>query len=95
MPKKSMGGLEKFSDQHQQMRAGRKLLSDPKKRRLLEEKMSKDPAQQSYLLDAAICSSDMFSMSNPTSESDGDFEFNKVELDLKNQSKNIPYLFPY
>jgi hypothetical protein len=45
-----------------------------------KEKMSNDPVQQSYLLNAAICSSDMFSMSNPTSESDGDFEFNKVEL---------------
>ena len=45
-----------------------------------KEKMSKDPVQQGYLLNAAICSSDMFSMSNPTSESDGDFEFNKVEL---------------
>lgn len=45
-----------------------------------KEKMSNDPVQQSYLLNAAVCSSDMFSMSNPTSESDGDFEFNKVEL---------------
>jgi hypothetical protein len=45
-----------------------------------KDKMSKDPVQQGYLLNAAVCSSDMFSMSNPTSESDGDFEFNKVEL---------------
>ena len=45
-----------------------------------KEKMSKDPVQQSYLLNAAVCSSDMFSMSNPLSDSDGDLEFNKVEL---------------
>lgn len=35
---------------------------------------------QEYLLNAAVCSSDMFSVSNPVSDSDGDFEFNKVEL---------------
>jgi hypothetical protein len=45
-----------------------------------KESMSNDPTQQSYLVNAAVCSSDMFSMSNPTSESDGDFEFNKVQL---------------
>lgn len=45
-----------------------------------KEKMSDDPVVQSILLNSAVCSSDMFSMSNPTSDSDGDFEFNKVEL---------------
>ena len=45
-----------------------------------KEKMSNDPVQQAVLLDSAVCSSDMFSVSNPVSDSDGDFEFNKVEL---------------
>lgn len=45
-----------------------------------KEQMSNDPIQQTILLNASVCSSDMFSVSNPTSDSDGDFEFNKVEL---------------
>jgi len=45
-----------------------------------KEKMSDNPAEQSVLLNYAVCSSDMFSVSNPTSDSEGDFEFNKVEL---------------
>ena len=44
------------------------------------DKMSSDPVQQSILLNAAVCSSDMFSLSTPISNSDGDFEYNKVEL---------------
>lgn len=45
-----------------------------------KEKMSNDPIQQSILLNSAVCSSDMFSVSNPVNDSDGDFEFNKIEL---------------
>jgi len=45
-----------------------------------KEKMSSDPVQQTRFLESAVCSSDMFSVSNPTSDSDGDLEYNKVEL---------------
>jgi hypothetical protein len=45
-----------------------------------KEKMSSNPSRQSVLLDSAVCSSDMFSLSNPVSDSMGDFEYNKVEL---------------
>lgn len=57
-----------------------------------KEKMSNDPSQQSYLLDAAVCSSDMFSMSNPVSESDGDFEYNKVELKKRLEKGEVVFL---
>jgi hypothetical protein len=57
-----------------------------------KEKMSNDPVQQGYLLNAAVCSSDMFSMSNPTSESDGDFEFNKVELKKRLEKGEIVFV---
>jgi len=56
-----------------------------------KEKMSNDPVQQNYLLNAAVCSSGMFSMSNPTSESDGDFEFNKVELKKRLEKGEIVF----
>ncbi len=57
-----------------------------------KEKMSNDPTQQSYLINAAVCSSDMFSMSNPTSDSDGDFEFNKVELKKRLENGEVVFI---
>jgi hypothetical protein len=57
-----------------------------------KEKMDKDPVLQSYYLDAAICSSDMFSVSNPVSDSDGDFEFNKVELKKRLEKGEILFV---
>lgn len=57
-----------------------------------KEKMSSDPVRQSYLLNAAVCSSDMFSMSNPTSDSEGDFEFNKVELKKRLEKGEVTFL---
>lgn len=57
-----------------------------------KENMSSDPVQQSYLLDAAVCSSDMFSVSNPTSDSAGDFEYNKVELKKRLQAGQVIFV---
>jgi len=57
-----------------------------------KEKMSNDPTQQTYLINAAVCSSDMFSMSNPTSDSDGDFEFNKVELKKRLEKGEVVFV---
>lgn len=56
-----------------------------------KEKMSSDPIQQTILVNAAICSSDMFSMSNPVSNSNGDLEFNKVELQKKLEAGNVVF----
>ncbi|HWY35651.1 MAG TPA: hypothetical protein VNX68_13480, partial [Nitrosopumilaceae archaeon] len=57
-----------------------------------KEKMSNDPVQQSILLNAAICSSDMFSVSNPINDSDGDFEFNKVQLKQRLQNGEVVFV---
>src|ERR1035437_2241458 len=57
-----------------------------------KEKMHTDPMMQSILLDSAVCSSDMFSVSNPTSDSDGDFEFNKVELKKRLEKGEILFV---
>lgn len=57
-----------------------------------KEKMSTDPIQQSYLLNAAICSSDMFSVSNPVSDSDGDIEFNKVQLKQRLEKGEVVFV---
>jgi hypothetical protein len=43
-------------------------------------KMSNNPVQQNVLLDYASCADAMFSVSNDTSETEGDIEFNVVEL---------------
>lgn len=57
-----------------------------------KEKMSDDPVQQSKFLDLAVCSSDMFSLSNPTSDTDGDFEYNKVELRKRLEKGEVKFV---
>ena len=57
-----------------------------------KEKMSNDPVQQTILLNSAICSSDMFSVSNPVNDFDGDFEFNKVELKKRLEKGEVIFI---
>ena len=56
-----------------------------------KEKMSSNPVKQDELLNAAVCSSDMFSVSNPVSNSNGDIEFNKVDLQQKLSAGNVVF----
>lgn len=56
-----------------------------------KQKMDSDPVKQNALLDYASCSDAMFSVSNDSSETDGDIESNLVELKKRLEKGEVQF----